>query len=183
MRFEDALQESRVPRGVGDVRLRYEERLLIGEAAPRRGFADGALLVGAVGSGLACLAVLILSTSSLAAAAGLALLAGLLFGGSTLLERRASRPRRFVLDFDSETLRLETPSPLTGAAHTSTVSFDAVRDVQVMPGPRRRFWLEVRFELDGGERAQVLVDRVAPDEVETLRRVWRLLRAAFGLGR
>jgi hypothetical protein len=183
MRFEEALRESQVPRRVGDVRLRYEQRLLIGETTRLRGWADGALLMAAVGSGLGCLALLILSstTASLVGAAGLAILAGLSFAASTFIEQRARRPRRFVLNFDSETLRLEAPARMTGNPRSLTIPFDAIRDVAVVTGPGRGFWLEARFEEDGGERAQVLVDRVAPGEVETLRRVWRLLRDAFGL--
>jgi hypothetical protein len=184
MRFEEALLERQVPRRVGDVRLRYEERLLIGESLHRRGWVDSALLASAVASGLGCLALLVLSSTTMAllGAGGLALVAGVSFAASTFVEQRSRRPRRFILDFDSETLRLESTSPVTGNPRTLTVSFDAVRDVAVVPGPGRGFWMEARFEEKGGERAEVLVDRVAPTEVETLRRLWRLLRAAFGLG-
>ena len=64
------------------------------------------------------------------------------------------------------------------------VHFDGVREVEVVTRPGGRFALRVEYlpAPDATDtRTEVLVDNVPPAEVETLRRVWRLLRNSFGL--
>jgi hypothetical protein len=168
---------------VGDVLLRYEDQLLIGETrAPGSTWAP-ALFVGAVSLALACGATLVFPDGPVGFVGAIAFAAGAaaLLAAAVALDRKARRPRRFVLNFDAEMLRLEgATGPGVGFA-TVTVGFDAVRDLAIIPGPRGGFWLEATYEAEGARHAHVLVDRATPAEVESLRRLWRLLRAAFGL--
>lgn len=179
--FEQALEANPAPRSVGDVRLRYEESLLIGETRPHSSLLAPALLVAGIGSALAALAALLV-TGQIAGAAILAGGGGLLVAGSAYLDQRARGVRRFILNFATESLRLESPRRLGAGARTHIVPFDAVKDVTVDPAEGGRFSLRVRFELPGKvPPPELLVDGAPPGEVEELRRLWKTLRAAFGL--
>src|SRR5687767_1048938 len=98
-RFEEALAQNPAPKRLGDIQLRYEPSLLIGEAGrPRRGFLFSAVVLAGVTSCLGTLAALI-AGSSAETAGGLALLTGLAFVGAIQLDQRARKQRRFVLNF------------------------------------------------------------------------------------
>src|ERR1700719_1439987 len=109
--FEDALRASPAPRSVGDVVLRYEESLLIGETRRRSSLASPVLLVGSVACALAALAALLI-TGKVTAAAALALVGAGMMLGAMWTDQQTRAVRRFVLNFSTERLRLETPRRL-----------------------------------------------------------------------
>ncbi len=176
-----------MPRRVGDVRLRYEPSLLIGEARRRHALLPTLALgmAGACGFG-AVLSLLLPAADSPGEA--LALLLGvcsvLLLGLGLVLDARARAVRRFVLNFATESLRLERPSRARGRPRTWVVHFDSVREVEVVSRPDGRYALRVEYAPEPGSqetRVEVLINGAHPDEIDTLRRVWRLLRNSFGL--
>lgn len=183
--FEDALQDNRVPRLLGDVRLRYDGGRLVGESLPPPW--DQRLLPGlCVGVALGCMlgaAVLAgLEGGTLPAVSlSLALAGASLVGLALWLESRLGR-RRFVLHFRSESLRVEHLAWSPGATRTTLVPFDAVKAVHVVERPGPRYALVVEYALEDGLPCRaVLVEGVRPAEGETLHRVWRMLSNAFGL--
>lgn len=183
--FEDALLDNRVPRLLGDVRLRYDGGRLVGESLPppwERRVLPG-LCVG-VAVGCAAGAVVLVGQEGgrlPVAAAALGLVAAALVGVALWVEARLGR-RRFVLHFRSEELRLERLAWAPGATRAQVVPFDAVRAVHVVerPGARHALVVEYAKEGEGTERA-VLVEGVRPSEAPALQRVWRMLSNAFGL--
>lgn len=187
MKFSEALEQTPIPRRVGDVRLRYEPSLLIGEARRRTALLPSLAVGVGVACAIGCVLALLLPPSAgptLPLALVLALSAGLLTGLGMLLEARARAVRRFVLNFATESLRLERPSRAHGRPQTWVVHFDGVREVSVTARQDGTYALHVEYvpTPDAQEtRVEVLVDRVPPAEVDTLRRVWRLLRNSFGL--
>lgn len=189
MRFEDALEENPIPARVGDVRLRYEPSLLIGEARGGGTLAEllgEAALIGGSACGISGVALILFSRSGfgVAAAAALALLAGLLLWVAASLRKRRKLRRRFVLNFATESLRLDAPAPRSAMPRSTVVHFDAIREVAVLVRGDDRFSLVVDYAPHPAAPevlSEVLVDEVRPDEVEELRRIWRMLRGAFGL--
>ncbi len=183
--FERALAQNPPPSGrVGDVSLRYDPPVLVGETArgPGRGrLAADVAMLGALGAGLAAVAALV-SGSGTGWPAALAAVGGGLFLLSGALERRARGRRRFLLHFGTETLRLDLPGGLRGPT-TQTVPFDAVTDLYVLVGADgvHALWVELTVREDHPPVARLLVDGVPEAESEGLRRLWTTLRAAFGL--
>lgn len=193
MSFERALRSNPPPSGrVGDVWLRYDPPVLVGETrhAPARARLLPELVMGgALAAGLAAVALL-LGLGELSAAGGaatwvagaFAAIGGGLFLLSNALERRARGRRRFVLHFGTETLRLDTSGGVRGPI-SRTVHFDAVRDLYVLVGTGGRHTLVVDVEVRAGKPplSVVMVDGVSEAEADELQRVWTTLRAAFGL--
>lgn len=186
MSFARALEENPIPRRLGGVRLRYESSLLIVESRPRLG-ASGLLPESLLVGGLACAlsgVTLLLQGSSerdVALAGVLAGATGLLIAGGVLAARRGRARRRFVLNFATESLRLDLPT--AAASRSTVVHFDGVTDVAVVPRRDGTFTLAVTYLPAPGAApvTEVLIDRVSSRDVPHLRRVWRLLRGAFGL--
>lgn len=183
--FENALQDNRVPRLLGDVRLRYDGGRLVGESLPppwNRRLLPGLCVGVALGSTVGAAVLAGLEGGTLPAASlALAVAAAALVGLALWLESRLGR-RRFVLHFRSESLRLERLAWTPGATRAALVPFDAVKAVHVVERPGPRYALVVEYALEGGVPYRaVLVEGVRPTEGETLHRVWRMLSNAFGL--
>ncbi len=186
MSFERALRENPPPAGqIGDVLLRYDPPVLIGETGrpPERALRTGQVLLGAGALfGLLCLGTLVAEGAmalslALAAACSALLWAGLRADGGVMRGRR-----RFILHFGTETLRLDLPS--SGArAFTRTLSFDDVADLYVLEAPDGTCALvvEARFSPGRPPTACVLVDGVTEVGRADLQRLWVTLRAAFGI--
>jgi hypothetical protein len=181
--FERALQENPAPRSVGDVQLRSDPPVLVGETRrpPERARLHPELWLGV---GLACgvgvlAALMAWPGSNVTLAAILALIAGVALAGAGRAERNARQQRRFVLHFGNETLRVDLPGRWLQRPRSWSVHFDEIRDLYVLAGDDGSHSLIV--EVAGG--AAVLVDRVEEAELDELRRLWSLLRAAFGLTR
>lgn len=180
MSFRDRLETQRPPERIGEVRLRYEDSLLVGERARRRALWPELAGVLALAAGLGALALLLVSGPLLAVGA-LALLAAALVGLSVAARGRQRIPERFVLNFATESLRLDGPDR-TGRASSEVVPFDAVRDLEVVPTGPGQFGLLLEYTAADGEVRQRLLVRHGPAaEVETLRHGWRVLKRAFGL--
>jgi hypothetical protein len=183
--FENALQDNRVPRLLGDVRLRYDSGRLVGESLPppwSRRLLPGLCVGVALGSTVGAAVLAGLEGGTLPAASlALAVVAAALVGLALWLESRLGR-RRFVLHFRSESLRLERLAWTPGATRAALVPFDAVKAVHVVERPGPRYALVVEYALEGGAPCRtVLVEGVRPAEGETLHRMWRMLSNAFGL--
>lgn len=165
---------------MGEVRLRFEESLLIGER-PRVGAPLPELFgVGAIACGVGALASL-LTDGPFALAVALVLLAAGLTAASVISRGRLRTPFRFILNFATETLRLDAPGR-TGRVDSELIPFDSVRDLRVAPTAHRRFGLVLDYaHSDGSTKSAWLVQQSPAAEIETLRRVWRILRHAFGL--
>jgi len=176
-----------MPRKVGDVRLRYETSLLIGETQRRLGLWP--VLALGVGLGCASGSVLVLlfpenAGPTLPLSITLAVLGGMLVMLSMGMEARTRGVRRFVLNFATESLRLEVPQPMRRRPSTSIIHFDAVRAVEVVgrEGGRQALTVSYLPSLDAPQvRAELLVDGVTPQEQQPLERLLRMLRNAFGL--
>jgi hypothetical protein len=105
------------------------------------------------------------------------------------LEARLGR-RRFILHFATETLRLERLTWAPSATRMETIPFDDVTAVDALQRPSGHYFIRVTWKATAPksgkqeqreERTAVLVDQIRPGEVETMRRVWRMLHNAFGL--
>jgi hypothetical protein len=169
---------------VGDVRLRYESPLLIGELRPRRPSpVPDVLLAAAAVLGLVTVALLLFRTSSpgipwVELLLGVA--AAALMGVAARTRARHRHRRRFVLNFADETLRLESFASAGALRATVRVHpFDAVEELEVEPREQGGFRLVVRMGTPPGRA--VLVDEVLGEEIAQLRQLWAMLRAAFGI--
>ncbi len=176
-RFADALAQNPVPSRLGDVRLRYEPSMLIGETAkPRRSLRPS--LAWVAGIALLLFAVAALAQGNDGPALVLISLGGAAIAAAVRLERHEKRQRRFVVNFATLTLRLDFTTPVAGLPRTLLVPFDQVKAVELLePGV-----LVVEF-LHGERRLQeALVAFLTEDEAESAQRLHRVLRGAFGLG-
>ncbi len=187
MSFEEALRENLPVTAVGDLRLRYDGPMLVGELAPG---AAGARLPASLADGLGVAAlsaalisvVLLLATPWVGLAAAFALcFAALLYGSAAVRGRQRAR-RRFVLNFADETLRLERPARGLGAPLTRVVSFDEVLGLVLERRPQGALGLEVEVQREGAEPESFpLVQQAGAGDEDALRSLARMLHHAFGL--
>ena len=183
--FEKALEENPVPRRVGDVRLRFDSPLLLAEAdRPAAGLAGPLLLAAGFGCALAALAALLFrEPSPLALGAALGGAAALLVWAGASREGRARRRRRFTLDFDAHTLRLDLTLRPRGLPRSLVVPFDRVEALTVLEQPGGAWTLTVDVAPQGypGKLREVLVADVRPEDAQALGWLHRLLDGAFDL--
>lgn len=180
MSFRRALDENPAPGSLGDVTLRFEPSMLIGETSPGRtswrapalAWAGGALLGG-------CVLALGLSTPL---AALLVVLSAGCFMGSVWLRRLERRRRAFVVSFVASTLRLDFVTPIGQRPRTLVLPFEAVRAVELQPQADGRLCLTVDFEHRGDRLIEVLAAFIEPAEHDAAQRLTRVLTGAFGLG-
>ncbi|MBX5481756.1 MAG: hypothetical protein IRZ16_07930 [Myxococcaceae bacterium] len=190
MSFERALRDNPAPGSVGDVELRYDAPVLVGEgrgvAGPIR-WLPGVLLLAALALGLGALLTLIADPAGpihVPLAQGLG--AGLAVALGGRLERHTRHRRRFVLHFADETVRVDLQGGLWRRPISRTWPFDAVKGLYVVEkrGGVFSLWMEAAKAPGSARTVPVLlVDGVPADDVEALRRLWTTLRAAFGLTR
>lgn len=180
MDFEDALERTQRLERVGELRLRYETSLLIAEPPPAPRdlkrqlvrFAGVAMMLLAVGT-------LLLSPAGTApwSAFAIAVVGSVLFLAGERLFPEPAR-RRFVLNFATESLRIDDLPP---HPRTRVLPFDDITALDVVPDGSGRFAL--RLSARGAAATELLVRAVSADDVEQLRRLWRLLCDAFGIRR
>ncbi len=181
--FSDALESNPAPTALGDVSLRYEPSMLIGETAKRKGtWRSSALWL----CGVAALLFSVGATALQADFSFIALLvvlgaAGL--GSAVLMERFEKRQRRFVANFGTVSLRLDFTSPIAGHALTLVVPFDSVRAAELLAQADGELCLCVDFERDGGLLREVLVAHIPAAQLTEAQRLERVLKGAFGLGK
>jgi hypothetical protein len=176
--FEETLEQRlAVPREVGDVRLSYVGGMLLGQARSSGSRTiPQACLLGACGAG-ALGGLVVLFGGSAAAGLLLGAVAAALLFLAAVLEQRARSPRRFVLNFETETLRLDYAKLARPA--TELLSFTKVEGLRAGEG-RRGGRLEVDYQGEGGAaRTRLLVDEVRPDELESFEQLKSLLEGAL----
>ena len=182
MSFRQALADNPAPAKLGDVWLRYEPSMLVGETSSASGSWRPTAL-SALGIGLIVLAVaaLLVGASTWAGAALLSLAAAALLG-SVWLSRFERRKRGFVVNFVTSTLRLDFVTPLAGRPRTLLVPFDDVRALGLMEQGDGRSCLTLDFSLQGAVLREALAAFIGHDELAQARRLSRVLEGAFGLG-
>src|SRR4051812_1873980 len=185
-RFEQALAQNPAPKRLGDVTLRYDASLLIGEAerVPRGWLFILVLLAGVAGA-LATLAALLVGGQTVAILTAGAATAGA-FGFGAVLDQRARRQRRFVLNFETTSLRLDFSTPFAQRPRTLVVHFDGVRDCALYAQGDRQMVLTVDFVTAASSQQllrEVLVANIPLAEEEAAQRLQRVLTGAFGLGK
>lgn len=180
--FRDALAAHPWPRVLGDVQLRFDALMLVGETAqPRRTRAGQglwtlamALLVAAVVANVAGAPAWLLAAVLVAASAG--------FFVALRTERLSRAQRRFVCNYATHQLRLDFHSPIAGRPRTLWVPFEDVVAVAVSPQAGGGACLLVDFRLGGALLREVLVADAQEDALEVLHRLRAHLAAAIGLG-
>lgn len=180
--FRQALVENPAPSRLGDVRLRYEPSMLVGETPPGEvTFRPTALMVAGLALIAAGLVVLLTSSSNALALAVLSLSAACLVG-SVWWRRRERRKRGFVANFVTLRLRLDFTTPIAGRPSTLWVPFDAVKAVTLLEQGDGLQCLTVDFADEGAVLREVLVAFIGADELTAAARLARVLEGAFGLG-
>lgn len=181
-RFADALKSHPAPSRLGDVTLRYEPSMLIGETEkPKRSVRPTlAWLLG-----FTCLLFAVAALLFVEAAWVTALL--MVLGAASLtaavrLERHEKRQRRFVANFVTSSLRLDFTSPIAGYARTIVVAFDAVKELALVEQSDGEKVLVVDFTHRGARLREALVAFIPSTQREDAERVERVLHGAFGLG-
>ena len=184
-RFEDALAQNPAPRRLGDITLRYEPSMLVGEAdRPARGLLLVCVLGAGAAAGVATLGAL-LTDASTATTGGCALLTGVAFLSAAQLDQRARRQRRFVLNFVTTSLRLDFSTAFANQPRTLLVHFDGVRDCSLCTQGDGRVAITVDFVSSTSSvqvLREVLVANIPASEEEAAIRLHRVLKGAFGLG-
>lgn len=179
--FAQALVDNPVARTIGDVSLRYEPSMMVGETAPVSSswrpvvllWAGFALIVGG-------LVMLLFAGQGLAAF--LIGSGGLAVGASTWLERREKRKRGFVVNFATLRLRLDFVTPISGKPRTLLVPFDDVKAVDLRDQADGARCLTVDFLDEEAVFREVLIAFIPSSQAEAAQRFTRLLEGAFGLG-
>lgn len=177
-RFAAALAENPAPSRLGDVSLRYEPSMLIGETAkPKPSLRPTLTWLGGISALLFAIGAIFVVDSAWVSA--LLLAAGaLLLLGTVRLERHEKRQRRFIANFGTTSLRLDFTSPIAGQPRTIVVPFDAVKAVALLD----EGILTVDVEHAGTTLREALVAFISEAELDDARRLERVLRGAFGLG-
>jgi hypothetical protein len=169
---------------LGDIALRYEPSMLLGEtdALPRTLRPTLAWTAGLIGL-IATLGLFVLDApiASLWLSVGAS---AACFALATRLEAWERRRRRFVANFGTTSLRLDFVQPISGRPRTLVVAFDDVKAVDLVRQRDGAHCLTVDFAPDPGPQVlrEVLAAYIADHELEQARRLLRVLEGAFGLG-
>lgn len=180
--FRQALANNPAPAKLGDVSLRYEPSMLVGETrAGHVTWKPTALSALGVGLVLAAVAALVF-VDSLWAVSALLSLAAAAFLGSVRLSRLERRKRGFVVNFATTTLRLDFVTPLAGKPRTLLVPFDDVKAVGLVEQADGRSCLTIDFSMEPEVLREALAAFISADELPQAHRLARVLEGAFGLG-
>jgi hypothetical protein len=184
-KFDEALAQNPAPKRVGDVTLRYDTTLLVGEAdRVERGLRFTAVILAGVAFALGSLGG-VLAGASTAVIGGCAAAMAASFGLAAWLDQLARRQRRFVLNFATTSLRLDFSTPFANRPRTMVVHFDGVKDCALYEQADGRGVLTVDFVLTADSPQtlrEVLVANIGLNETEGAQRLHRVLKGAFGLG-
>ncbi len=184
-RFEEALAQNPAPKRLGDIQLRYEPSMLIGEADRlQRGVSFSAVVLLGVAFGLGTIGGL-LTDASTETVGGCALLTGLAFFTALQLDQRARRQRRFVLNFGTASLRLDFSTAFASHPRTLIIHFDGVRDCSLCTQGDGKIAITVDFVTSASNvqmLREVLVANIPLSQEDAAGRLHRVLKAAFGLG-
>jgi len=170
-----------MPRRLGNIRLRYDAELLIGERVPpldAGALVPDVLVLTGLAAGVVAVATLIApdlrkdhvwGTLVAAIIATAATMAGLILGGL----RRGRRG--FVVNFDQHTVRVDEPGGLRIRSATTLVPFRDVQAVQVVERYPGSWALALALK----EREVLLLDSAREGELDQLDRLCRMLEASF----
>lgn len=185
-RFQRALDTHPAFDRLGDVSIRYEPSLLIGEAdrLAATWLPVAALCVGVGGASSLVVAGLSNGNTTWLALSALTMLAG--FFGAIWLRQREQRQRRFVLNFGTYALRLDFSTPIAGKPKSMVMHFDLVQGLELREQADGKLCLTIDFvAAQDSEQVlrEVLVAHVPGPRREELERLQRLLHDAFDLDR
>jgi hypothetical protein len=183
--FAQALAAHPAPPRLGDIALRYEPSMLIGETprVPRSLWPTFAWLCGV--SALIIALGLLFVAAPIPAIAFCAVLGAAGLAAAVWLDRIDRRHRRFVANFATNSLRLDFVTPFAGRPRTLVVTFDAVKDVALMEQGSGLWCLTVDFVPPVGKvevLREVLAAFISEGQREEAERLERVLKGAFGLG-
>ncbi len=182
--FQKRLEQHPAPKRLGDIALRFEPSMLIGETARRlKSWRPTAAWVSGLALVLLAVALLVIGAPEVTAGI-LAVLAAAAFAAAVRLQRADARRRRFVANFLTTSLRLDFVTPIAGKPRTLVVPFDAVRAVDLLEQGDGLRCLTVDFTVAGGRELlrEVLAVNIPPAQVPDAERLQRVLQGAFGLG-
>lgn len=180
--FAEALESHPAPKALGDVTLRYEPSMLIGQTPKRRAtWRSSALWVAGIAF-LLFSAGALTQLEDIAVAGVLLTLGGMGVGLAVLLERFEKRQRRFVANFATVSLRLDFTTAIAGHGRTMIVPFDSVRALALLEQADGAQCLCVDFERDRSLLREVLVAHIPQEQLPEAERLERVLHGAFGLG-
>jgi hypothetical protein len=179
--FAQVLEAQQPPRNLGDVTLRYEPSLLIGQAkAQTKSRWPVVFLTLALAFSMATLALFVMRVITEWLIAGV-VFSAVMFLALFLMEEREKRRRAFVLNFRDNTLRLDFVTPFNGQPRTLIVDFDDVKAVNLEDNANE-CWLTIDFLREGRLLRDVLVTRIRAEDRGSAERFLQTLSAAFGLG-
>lgn len=179
--FRQALVENPAPSRLGDVGLRYEPSMLIGET-PQGAVTWRPTALRVAGFALIAVGLVVLLTSSNTIAFAALSLSAACLVGSVWWARRERRKRGFVANFVTLRLRLDFTTAIAGRASTLWVPFDDVKAVTIIEQGDGLHCLTVDFDDGGAVIREVLVAFIKSDELTAAARLARVLQGAFGLG-
>ncbi len=182
--FAERLAQKTFPQRLGDMSLRYEASVFVAETSRQPGSVRPLVL--------ALLAFVLFGASVFSFVFGWSLLASLVLVTATaacaflqtLVARKERQQRRFVIHFEAQTLRLDTPTPWLALSRTRTVCFDDVKALGVVQLALRQKALTVDVKADSGATLlvrELLVADVGPHEQEAFEQVYAFLANAFGV--
>ena len=165
-----------LPTRLGDVTLQFEPSLIIAQTQPLpRDWAPTiAFIVGVI---CALLALVTLSTTALTLLVSVSSVSVLT---SIWLSRRQTRRRSFVINFDTQTLRLDFTTPFRFLPRTLTLPLDGVSALDLLTQPDGRRCLTVTFTHGESLLTEALIADIAFED-EALELLLHLLRGAFAL--
>ena len=171
-RFADALESNPAPQALGDVTLRYEPSMLIGETPKGKPtWRTSATWVAGLSFLLFAAGALILQWDVWVVGLLLGLGAAAI-GFAAWLERFEKRQRRFVANFGTVSLRLDFNSPIAGQPRTIVVPFDAVRATELRATGRWRVMLVRRLRARGRRCCERCWSRTSPTSSSPTLRGW-----------
>jgi hypothetical protein len=181
--FEQRLRLARFPHELGDVALRYEHSLFVVETkAKPKGW--GAWVILFCGLTLAVLAIAaLMSAQPLSMVAVPTALSGACACFHRVVVSRQNQRRRFVLDFETRRLKVDSMSRWLALPLTRWLDFDDVKGIELVSAPQQLKLLTIRFALieAPGTHLEEVVAVAQHNELDGLLQVQTFLVNAFGL--
>jgi hypothetical protein len=182
--FQQALEDHPAPKAIGDVHLRFDEFVLIGETVkPLSSWAaQGALIAGICCGVPAMVLALSLQSWGPTVASALTVATAGFFGAAALLDQWGKRRRRFVANFESHTLRLDFSTRFRGLPRTVVVPFSSVQRLERVAQADGNTALVVELATEAPRESgfrEVLIAHVTDDEEAALSRIERVLTHAI----
>ena len=182
-RFEEALRHNQVAQKLGDVELRFDAAMLIGETRKVLNSGIGPTLLQAlsiVGAGIGVVGLI--QTDGLTTSLFGIFLCAFGMWASTWVATRNRQRRRFIMNYGTWTLRLDFSSPIRNAPRTMNIAFENVKDLQLVPQADGRLCLLVDFVRAANAQnhfQEVLVAHIALQARPAAERLLAMLQKAL----